>query len=115
MSSLPIVRNRTDIDTHVGERVQIIGHYIQIDVRKRPVPPPVYVGNVAIALDDGTKVLLHAIWSSKAHRPPAEITEFEGHRVIAVGQIFPTAPPSHRGAENLMMPCLFTVDSVVMA
>ena len=115
MSTLPIVRDRDGIKAHVGERVQIIGRYIQIDVRKRPVPPPVYAGNVAIVLDDGTKVLLHAIWSEEAHRPPAEITEFEGHRVIAVGQIFPTAPPSRRSVENLMMPCLFTVDSVAMA
>jgi len=115
MSALPIVRNHSDIIAHVGEQVQLIGRYSQIDVRKKPVPPPVYAGNVAIVLDDGIKVLLRAIWSKDAHRSQEEISTFEGHRVIAVGQIFPTAPPNPRGAENLMIPCLFTVDSIVVA
>lgn len=115
MNDLPTVKNMSDIESHDGERVQLTGRYVQIDVRKKPVPPPVYAGNAAIVLDDGTEVLLYAIWDEDAHRPPAEISRFEGRRVTAVGEIFPAAPPSPDDEENLMMPCLFNVDSIVMA
>lgn len=115
MNNLPVVKDRTGIQIHEGERVHLVGRYTQIDARKLRTPPPVYRGHVAIVLSDGTQVLLYPIWFEKALRPPEEIAEFEGHLVAAVGKLFASAPSSPDYAENLMLPCLLAVESIAEA
>jgi hypothetical protein len=115
MNDLPVVRDRTGIQIHEGERVQLIGCYTQIDARRLRNPPPVYRGHVAVVLSDGTQVLLYPIWFEKAVRPSEEIAEFEGHVVAAVGKLFASAPSSPDYAENLMLPCLLAVESITEA
>ncbi|MBE9008711.1 hypothetical protein IQ250_00585 [Pseudanabaenaceae cyanobacterium LEGE 13415] len=115
MTELPLVVTKADIEAHPVQQVRLVGQYVQIDVRKRPDSTPVYGGNVALVLEDGTKVLLYPIWHVAAKRSKAEIRQFENQRVVAVGTLFPQAPSSPEHLANLLLPCLTEVQSIDLA
>jgi hypothetical protein len=112
-TELPTVSASEDIQQQTGKRVRLVGRYIQIDVRMRQVPPPVYNGHVAIALEDQTEVLLYPIWDSQAKRPPEEIARYENLPVAVIGTVLLEAPDSPEDAANLCSPCLVSVESIV--
>jgi hypothetical protein len=115
ISELPTILVMADLEANAGEQARVIGYYTQIDVRMRAEPPPVYNGNVAVVLEDGTKVLLYAIWDVEARRPAAEIAQYENQRVAVEGMVFPQCPDSPDHLANLRLPCLLMVDSIQMA
>ncbi|WP_425389060.1 hypothetical protein [Cylindrospermum stagnale] len=115
MVQLPMVVVKADIEENAVEQVRLVGRYVQIDVRQRPDSPPVYNGNVALVLEDGTEVLLYPVWHVEAKRPKEEISRFEQKQVTVVGTIFPKAPSNPSHAANFLMPCLTEVQSIELA
>ncbi|MGB3691998.1 MAG: hypothetical protein WA865_23220 [Spirulinaceae cyanobacterium] len=141
MTELPTILNGTDIDNNFltiseaidrgiyeedelkkilqarteGKQVRIIGQYTQVDVRKRPKPPPQYRGNVAVVLEDRRKVYLYPMWHPEAKRPSEEIARYENQQVIIVGKIVPRAPESPEATAMIISPCLLTIDSIELA
>lgn len=115
MVELPNVLGKADIEEYAVEQVRLVGRYTQIDARMRREATPVYNGNVALVLDDGTQVLLYPVWHVEAKRPADEIARYENQRVVVVGTIFPKAPASPDNAANLSLPCLTEVESIDLA
>ena len=81
----------------------------------RQLPPPRYVGHVAIVLDDDTRVLLYPVWDTQARRGQDEIARFAGKRVEATGTLHATAPEGSESVANLQLPCLTDVRSIRIA
>jgi len=137
MTQLPTILNHSDIDRNFpdpykavddderdkrleaekkGKQVRVIGKYTQIQVRQRPVSPPVYEGNVALILAEGTAkegfVFLHPTWHPEAIRPAEEIARYNDRLVVVVGKLVPTTPQSPNAAAHLIGPCILTIDSI---
>ena len=98
-----------------GLEVRVVGIYQQADIRKRPIPPAVYRGNVKIVLNSSGGILLYPMWHPDAIRYPEEIERYEGQRVIVTGRVVPEAPGDPRGAATLIGPCFVTVDTIELA
>jgi hypothetical protein len=99
----------------VGKQVRIIGKYVQVDVRPRPIPPNIYRGHSAIVLENGGGILLYPYWHSLAIRPSEEIAKFENKRVIVIGKFVPEAPQPAYGHSSIFGPCMLTIDSIQLA
>lgn len=112
MAILPIVTKKDEIAVHRFEQARLIGRYTQMDVRKLRDGAPVYIGHVAVVLDDNTQVLLYPVWHSAAQRSDEEIKQFKDRRVAVEGTVFATAPSSPDNYANLMMPCVMDVTSI---
>jgi hypothetical protein len=108
---LPVVKTGDDVAALAGKQVQVEGIYQQQDVRMRPIGQPVYLGHVAVVLDDETPVFLYPPDAAEARRSADEIQRFDDKRVRVSGLLYPTIP-----SEDAMLqaPCLVEVGSVVL-
>ena len=116
MSTYPSITQGNQIEPHDLKDVRLIGDYQEIDVRMLREGPSVHAGHVAIALEDGVRVLLEPVWEPLALRPAAERKRFAGVRVAVVGLLFAEAPPDlhHPQTANLLMPCISDIRSIEM-
>jgi len=111
----PQVTTQDDIRLHFGTVVMVVGSYAQLDMRKAKTGDPVYSGHAAVALSDGTTVMLEQPWSDKAIRSSEEITRCEGKAVHVIGMIWPQPGPHPDGAATLQIPLVTDVQSVTLA
>ncbi|MEE3718915.1 hypothetical protein V2H45_19405 [Tumidithrix elongata RA019] len=91
---LAVVKSKADLIRLNTQRVRLIGRYIS-----RSSPPPEYSGSnsisgqpvphfrASILLNDGTEVPIFSPYLKQSLRSPAEVKEFEGKTVVAVGQL----------------------------
>lgn len=88
------------------------GVYVELDLRRRPTPPPEYVGRAGLQLEDGAIVLLEPSWSNTGIRPAEERRRLAGRRVEAVGILHaePIQPP--KPVAFVHYPCLSPVESI---
>ena len=111
----PTVTTQDDIPLHFGSVVTVVGRYTQLDMRKAKTGDPVYNGHAALALSDGTTVMLEQPWSDKAIRSSEEITRCDGKNVHVIGMIWPHPGPHPDGAATLRIPLVTDVQSVTLA
>ncbi|HBK66046.1 MAG TPA: hypothetical protein DD000_21805, partial [Cyanobacteria bacterium UBA11166] len=117
MKKLPIILTKAEVNKYHRQKVIVIGKYTQKDVRYNPfnLSPPIYEGNVAVILPDGTGVYLYPTWHKKAIRPAKEIAMYENHLVAIVGIIsksIPDPPNSRYPIAKLLSPCTLTIDAI---
>ena len=107
------VRSLDDLIAHEGDLVDVIGTYVEVDVRQNPEPPAVHAGHAAIELQDGTQVLLYPPWDDSAARSVEEREQFRGVKVVVTGSAGRSAPPDPMGGASLEAPCFALVAGVV--
>ena len=103
-AAAPVVESREAVDVHAGKTALVRGTYVEIDVRKRQIDPPVYAGHAAVRLGDGTLVLLGPPGESIAIRSEKERGRLRDKEVIAEGILNAVCPSA--GGASLQVPCL---------
>jgi hypothetical protein len=109
---LPQIDTRSGVGRHSGERGVVVGVYEQVDLHPRPGRAPRHRGHVAVALEDGQRVLLEPSWSAKALRPEQERIAFEGRRVAVTGLLHEHTPEPEQPTAMPLMPCVAPVEAV---
>lgn len=90
---IPHIEDIAGINAHSGEVVQLIGQYLQNDVRMRKENPAVlHDGHAAILLSDKTLVYLFPPWHELARREKREVEEMENKIVCVECTVLPYIP-----------------------
>ena len=115
-----IMEKITDIQgirDYRNEIVHIEGIYRQIDVRmNREHPKTLYLGHVAICLNDATSVLIYPPYDPRALREYSEITKFENSVVILKCKVLPYVPQNFPvEIAMLRTPCIIDLFSLDFA
>lgn len=90
----------------------IIGVYMQIDARMRKKGEPVFSGNVAVRMIDGTSVMLETSWSAAGVRGEDERLMFDGKQVEVTGIVHLQSPEPPEDVNYVMGPCVSPVEKV---
>jgi hypothetical protein len=102
-----------DIESRSGQRAVVVGIYHQIDARMRHKELPMYAGQVAIQLKDGTEVLLEPSWSTAGIRNLEERTLFDGKVVEVTGVVYRQTPKPVETVTYVIGSCVSPVEDIV--
>lgn len=109
---MTIIRDIAGLAARAGETARVEGVYQPIDVRRDQTPPASYAGHAMLVLDDGTRVLLGAVWDPTARRSADEHTRLDGRRAIATGVVHPLGVEPPGGGAVPELPCLHPLETV---
>lgn len=105
-SNLGVCKSKKDLEKAYGKKCVVFGTYeIQPFHTKKDI---VFANWPVLVLEDSTVVLLESFWNAKDKRSPNERLDLVGKRVKAKGLLH-REPPTDKGAQNTMIPCLTEV------
>jgi hypothetical protein len=104
-----VCRSRTDLFRLPDGPATIECTYREVDVRRKPAPPPRFAGHAAVVLDDGEQVFLEPAWSGAAIRPEEERHLWSGRKVLVRGTLHHVAPPPERPIAAIRSACVSPV------
>lgn len=109
---LPLVSNYKAIETFNHQRVRLKGVYQQFDTRMRQEKPKkLFLGHVAIDMEDGVPVLLYPSDKPEAIRSKKERRKMKGSEVIIIGVIYQYTPKVP-GSSSRNLPCIMDIESI---
>jgi uncharacterized membrane protein YcgQ (UPF0703/DUF1980 family) len=111
-NTLPLITTWKEAESYDGQLVRVVGQYIEIDVRMKPIGRPRYVGHVSIILADDIRVSLFPVWQDDARRPQTEIDQFKDQKVEVIGVLYHQSPVDPRGGASPLSPCLSNIKAL---